>query len=161
MRSNWIHLATGAFFALITLTLFTIAMCRGLSRDEHQFIAAGALLARQGLLPYRDYPYFHVPNLVFVYAGLFRCSKYLLLTSRLFSVLCSLALLLIIYLFSTRRLSHLSNGARFGVSAAITFCAFANPLFRLTFWRAWNHPLPAFRLTGMAPLERPTRGTAA
>jgi hypothetical protein len=85
--NNWIHIATGAFFALITVSLFAIAMCRGLSRDEHQFIAAGALLATEGLLPYRDFPYFHVPNLIFVYAGLFRCSSYLLLTSRLFSVL--------------------------------------------------------------------------
>ena len=67
--NNWIHIATGAFFALITVSLFAIAMCRGLSRDEHQFIAAGALLATEGLLPYRDFPYFHVPNLIEITRG--------------------------------------------------------------------------------------------
>jgi hypothetical protein len=160
--NNWIHIATGAFFALITVSLFAIAMCRGLSRDEHQFIAAGALLATEGLLPYRDFPYFHVPNLIFVYAGLFRCSSFLLLTSRLFSVLCSLALLLIIYLFSTRRLEQLSKSVRFGVSAAITVCAFANPLFRFSCWRAWNHPLPVLLtiLAFLCYLKYRTRNSA-
>lgn len=140
--SNRIRIAIGVFFALITVSLFSIAMCRGLNRDEHQFIAAGTLLARQGLLPYRDYPYFHVPNLVFVYAVLFRCSRHLLLTSRLFSVLCSLALLAIIYRFSSSRLQQLHKRARLAVAGAITVCAFSNPIFRFTCWRAWNHPLP-------------------
>jgi hypothetical protein len=45
--NNWIRIAIGVFFALITVSLFSIAMCRGLNRDEHQFIAAGTLLARQ------------------------------------------------------------------------------------------------------------------
>jgi hypothetical protein len=140
--NNWIRIAIGVFFALISVSLFAIAMCRGLNRDEHQFIAAGTLLARQGLLPYRDYAYFHFPNLVFVYAGLFRCSKHLLLSSRLFSVLCSLALLVIIYRFSSSRLEQLHKRARLAVAGAITVCAFSNPIFRFTCWRAWNHPLP-------------------
>jgi hypothetical protein len=59
-RNNWIHIATGAFFVLIAITLFGIAMSCGSNRDENQFIAAGALFARQGLLPYRDYPYFRI-----------------------------------------------------------------------------------------------------
>jgi 4-amino-4-deoxy-L-arabinose transferase-like glycosyltransferase len=138
----WPRLLAVILFVLIAITLFGIAMSRGLNRDENQFIAAGALFARQGLLPYRDYPYFHVPNLMFIYAALFRCSSYLLLTSRLFSVLCALASLLIIYGFAARRLDHLTRGARFGVAAAVTICAFANPLFRYTYWRAWNHSFP-------------------
>ena len=141
-KTSWTRSAAGLLFALIALTLFAIAMSRGLNRDEHQFVAAGAMLAQHGCLPYRDYPYFHVPNLVFVYAALFRCSSYLLLTSRLFSVFCSLLLLFIIYVFTARRLGHLTNGARFGVSAAVTICAFADPLFRCTYWRAWNHAFP-------------------
>jgi len=142
LQKNWTRLAGALLFILIALTLFAIAMSRGLSRDEHQFVAAGAVLAQHGLLPYRDYPYFHVPNLVFVYAALFQCSSYLLLTSRLFSVFCSLLLLLIIYLFTAGKLGHLSKGKRFGIAAAVTICAFADPLFRSTYWRAWNHAFP-------------------
>ena len=142
LQTNWTRLLGALFFLFIALTLLAIAMSRGLCRDEHQFVAAGAALARHGLLPYRDYAYFHVPNLVFVYAALFRCSSYLLLTSRFFSVFCSLLLLLIIYVFSIEKLGHLSKGTRFGIAAAVTTCAFADPLFRSTYWRAWNHAFP-------------------
>jgi hypothetical protein len=147
LQTHWTRFAGGLLFVFIALTLFAIAMSRGLSRDEHQFVAAGAVLAQHGLLPYRDYPYFHVPNLVFVYALLFRCSSYLLLTSRSFSVVCSLLLLLIIYLFTAGRLEHLSRGKRFGIAAAVTICAFADPLFRSTYWRGWNHAFPILLIT--------------
>jgi hypothetical protein len=46
----WPHLLTAILFVLIAITLFGIAMSRGLHRDENQFIAAGALFVRQGLL---------------------------------------------------------------------------------------------------------------
>jgi hypothetical protein len=45
-----------------------------LNHDEHQFVAPSVLLLREGLLPYRDYPFFHTPNLVFVFAPLFAAS---------------------------------------------------------------------------------------
>src|SRR5437588_10084188 len=80
---------TVAMSALILLVLCAIAMSRGLNVDEHQFVASGALLAREGFLPYRDYPFFHTPNLPLVYALLFRGTDYLLLSARLLSVLCA------------------------------------------------------------------------
>src|SRR5204862_6698159 len=67
------------FFLLLLLGLFARAMNRDLDRDEGQFIAAGALLARHGYLPYVDYPYFHVPNLAFAFAALFAQCDHLLL----------------------------------------------------------------------------------
>ncbi len=71
------------------LSLFTIAMTRGVSVDEHQFVASGAILAREGALPYRDYPYFHTPVLCFVYALLFLSTDHLLLAARILSVFCA------------------------------------------------------------------------
>ena len=68
---------------------FAAAMDKGLTHDEHQHIAAGALLARYGLLPYRDFPYFHTPNLVFVYAALFRLSNHLVIAARSFCEACT------------------------------------------------------------------------
>ena len=65
-----------AISTLMLVVLWAIAMGRGLNVDEHQFVASGALLAREGLLPYRDYPFFHTPDLSFVYALLFRCTDY-------------------------------------------------------------------------------------
>ena len=45
-----------------------LGMTKGLSHDEHQHVAAGALIAREGLMPYRDFPHFHTPYLAYVYA---------------------------------------------------------------------------------------------
>src|SRR2546423_4725878 len=69
--------------------VFALSMEKGSSHDEHQHIAAGALLARNSLLPYKDFPYFHTPHLVFVYGWLFHLSDHLLLTARTFSAACS------------------------------------------------------------------------
>jgi 4-amino-4-deoxy-L-arabinose transferase-like glycosyltransferase len=84
-------------FLLISVLVCPLAlglsMKRGLSHDEHQHIAAGALIAREGLLPYRDFPYFHTPYLAFAYAGLFRITDHLLTSARVASVLCATGLI--------------------------------------------------------------------
>ena len=58
-----------------------LGMTKGLSHDEHQHVAAGALVAREGLMPYRDFPHFHTPYLPFIYALLFRATDHLLLAA--------------------------------------------------------------------------------
>src|SRR5438046_10733796 len=82
----WLALA-GAVLVILLL-LIARARCKRLAHDEHQFIASAALLSRRSLLPYRDYPHFHMPYLIAVYAILFRLSDHLLLTTRLFSTAC-------------------------------------------------------------------------
>src|SRR3982751_2501664 len=52
-------------FLPLLLSLLGLSLFKRLDHDEHQFIASAALLARRGLLPYRDYPYFHMPHMVF------------------------------------------------------------------------------------------------
>ena len=79
------RLASGLFLAALLLVLFGMSMGRRLDHDEHQFVAAGALLARRALWPYRDYAYFHTPNLVMLNALVFRASDHLLLASRVVS----------------------------------------------------------------------------
>ena len=77
-----------ALWAMVVTLLVLRSMNLGFpDHDEHQFVASATLLARHGLLPYRDYPYFHVPYLVFVDAGLFRITPYLLLAAQFFSAL--------------------------------------------------------------------------
>src|SRR5947208_16083415 len=82
-----ILLASGitCFFLLLLLGLFTRAMTRELNRDEGQFIAAGALLARYVYLPYRDYPYFHLPKLAFLLAALFTTVSHVALADLCFT----------------------------------------------------------------------------
>ena len=53
---TWPWLAAGlVLLAAAFVLLWGLNMRRGLNHDEHQFVASGALLARAGLLPYRDF----------------------------------------------------------------------------------------------------------
>src|SRR5436305_1464747 len=66
----WAVLILGTLLVLpFTLTL---ALNNSPSHDEYQHIAAGVLFAREGLLPYRDFAYFHLPYLVYAYGLLFK-----------------------------------------------------------------------------------------
>src|SRR4030066_86580 len=87
-----------------SLLLFTLAL--NVSRavradynhDEDQFIASARLLLDEGLLPYRDYPYFHTPYLVFVYALLFTLTgSDNLLAARLFSAVCASSAVMLVF----------------------------------------------------------------
>ena len=47
--------------------VFSRTMQRALDHDEHQFVASAVAWSRDGLLPYRDFPHFHMPYLVWLY----------------------------------------------------------------------------------------------
>ena len=118
------------------------AMREPLSHDEHQFVASGWLLGAQGLLPYRDFPFHHLPNLALVYAVLGRISPAVLLNARLLSAAFGLGTAVLIYAYARRELRDL--GFWPGWSAAVAAVAFLvlSPLFQYTNGRAWNHALP-------------------
>ena len=140
MTGKQIALTVG-MSALMLLVLCAMAMSRGLNVDEHQFVASGALLAREGFLPYQDYPFFHTPNLPLVYALLFRGTDYLLLSARLLSVLCALLSLILISRRMWRSLSGHSGTFRVFITGSAAILIFSNPVVRYSCWRAWNHPL--------------------
>src|SRR2546423_10484824 len=86
--------------ALLFVLLFSAAMFKRVDHDEQQFVASAALLARKGLLPYRDYPYFHVPYLVYAYAAVFAFCGRLLLGARVVSTICGFAIVAVVYQLS-------------------------------------------------------------
>jgi hypothetical protein len=121
-----------------------------MGRDEHQFVASGALLARHGLLPYADYPYFHTPNLVAVYALLFLAHDELLLTARTFSAVCGVGCAGIVYAFAFRHLVSQGWGLRVLVASGLAIVLFSAPIFAYATGVAWNHDLSTFlALTGL------------
>lgn len=129
--------ALGSLALLIGLNLW-----RGINHDEHQFIAAGDLIAR-GLRPYVDFPYFHVPLLAYLYSLLFQIFPALLLSARLFSVVWGwLTLLLLGWIVYTR----LAPRLRLPAALSLMSLLLAAPLFIHTSGRAWNHDLPSFLL---------------
>jgi hypothetical protein len=126
-----------------------LGMTRGLSHDEHQHVAAGALIAREGLLPYRDFPHFHTPYLAYAYALLFCVTDHLLNAARLLSVLSATAMVGLVgtvayHLFRER-------GKRFAslVCAGSMLLALTTTLFTETTGRAWNHE-PSLLLSVLA-----------
>jgi len=130
-----------ALWLAVGVLLFARTVDRGLNHDEHQFIVPGALLARDGLLPYRDYPLFHLPNLVFAYAALDRLTGDPILGPRLLSFAASWLAAGVILLASLRgrrdgALSRLAIGA-----ALMTLLVF-DPLFIYTAGKTWNHEVP-------------------
>jgi 4-amino-4-deoxy-L-arabinose transferase-like glycosyltransferase len=130
-------------FLVVTAIVYPIVlglgMTRGMNHDEHQHVAAGALVAREGLLPYRDFPHFHTPYLPFAYAALFRATDHLLTAARHLSVLCSSAILGIVGSFAY--VLFKKHGTRFAslVSAGSVLLALTTTLFTATSGRAWNH----------------------
>ena len=128
--------------ALLFALNFARIMGRSLDHDEHQFVTAGVMLARYGLLPYVDYAYFHAPTLVFVYALLFSETTQYLLIARSFSALCSSLLVLTVFLFAYRLFVGNAPWRRLLISVAAALVLMAAPLFLYTSGRAWNHDLP-------------------
>jgi hypothetical protein len=115
-------------------------MQRGLNHDEHQFIASGRLIAN-GLLPYRDFPYFHAPTLSLVYALLFQWFPPLLLSARLFAVLCGWLGVLIVFGFAIDLTKPQAPPWRFLLAASAALLLMATPMFVYSSGRTWNHDL--------------------
>ena len=111
------HRNSAAFFivcALVYPLVLTLGMTKNFSHDEHQHVAAGTLIAREGLLPYRDFPHFHTPYLAYIYALLFRGTDHLLLAARLFTVVCATAIVglvgaVVVALWARRLISDTSK----------------------------------------------------
>lgn len=139
----------GAGLLAILLLLFVRAMARELNHDEHQFVAPPVLLLRDGLLPYRDYPFFHMPNLVFVFAAIFATTAHLLLAARCFNTFCAALLLLLVFATAVHRFRAMQE-MRWIIALSFALLLSLNPFFRFTAGRAWNHDLAV--LTSVAAL---------
>ena len=86
---RWVIFLT-LFFSLIFSLLFSHAMLTTLNHDEYQFVAGGQLLADRGLLPYRDYPFLHMPYMIVVNGLIFKLTGDHLLAARLLTAVCGL-----------------------------------------------------------------------
>jgi hypothetical protein len=134
--------ASVLFFLLVLTFLLALVLQPDLHRDENQFIASGALLARQGLMPYRDYPYFHVPNLVFVYALIDRLTDHLLLGARLLSLCCAMIVALMLFIYTFRVFDDRPVWTRWSLSAAVVVVMMSSRVYSYACGKAWNHDLP-------------------
>lgn len=126
--------------AILAAAMLANSMMKEVSRDEHMYCTAGVLLG-QGHLIYRDFAYpaqlpYHPLLLGTLYRG-FQTQHYLLV-GRLVSVLCDVAVVVLILAIYRRIFGqHQRAGQWLGLAAVILY-AF-NPLVIYAAGYAWNH----------------------
>jgi 4-amino-4-deoxy-L-arabinose transferase-like glycosyltransferase len=125
--------------ALVLVLQFARAMNRDFDLDEHLFVAPPALLVQQGVLPYVDYPYDHMPTLVYLYAALTGWAPYKLLAARTVSALCGSATILLLFAVGWRLLEGVAQKVRWTVAAGVALTFACSRLFTYTSGWAWNH----------------------
>jgi len=134
-------LASLALLVASAVLVFSRTMQRHLDHDEHQFVASAALWARDGLLPYRDYPHFHMPYLVFVYGLLGELFGRWLFAARLVSLGAATLTLLLLHGAVRRAADAQAPLVRHGLACGAVLLLLFNPLFAYTSGLAWNHDL--------------------
>jgi len=136
-------ISVGAFVSYSMLVCVWYAVSAALSHDEHQFLAS-AFMAAHGLLPYRDFAYFHMPALVFLYEPLFLTAQPFL-AARLFVGLCAGVVCLAVFRTALVLFPDGSRAARIATAIAAVILLMQAPLFRYGTGAVWNHaPATAF-----------------
>lgn len=158
-------LIPAVIIAIISWLLLVRGMQRDLNHDEHQFLAPGVLLSREGLLPFRDYPLFHLPNLVFAYAALDKLTGWPILSAKLLSIASSIGLvaMLVWLVWREKGMDLLSRTA---LTAAAAVLLIFDPVFLYTAGKTWNHEVPTFLICAAIVLQalrfsKPSLGVAA
>jgi len=119
--------------------VLSLGLGNSLSHDEHQHISAGVLFARDGLIPYRDFAYFHVPYLVYAYGLLFKFTDHYVLCSRLFSVGCAALTCGAIFATSWSLFNARPGWQRLLISIGAVCLLLSSPVASETIGHSWNH----------------------
>jgi hypothetical protein len=129
----------GGAALLLFVLLFGRSMMRNFDVDEHQFVAPAVFLTSRGLLPYRDYPYFHMPDLIYLHAAVTAWIPYKLLAARAFSVLCGWGTVLLLARAGWQALAGQSRRSRWLLVGGVLSAYLCSQLFVYTNGWAWNH----------------------
>lgn len=121
-----------------------MAVTAPLDHDEHQFMASAYLVATRGLQPYQDFPYFHMPNLVYLYGWLLPLSPYPLLLLRLFVGLCAIGIAVLVFTLTHSALAAQVATTRLLVAGSCTLLLVNSPLLLAATAHVWNHTPATF-----------------
>jgi hypothetical protein len=142
VRTRWEKIYSLVFGVFLFLVVFLMGMNAPFDHDEQQFIAGARLFSSQSLLPYVDFPFYQVPNILLPYGILFKFTDYLLAGARTFSVVCAWLTLMIIYSTSLRLLNDKNMLLKLAIASLAVFFVVSNPVFIYTCGKAWNHDFP-------------------
>jgi hypothetical protein len=144
---------------------FSLCLDQGLNHDEHQFAAPAILFAREGLVPYRDFPLFHLPYTLYTYAAVSVFSEHNFLWMRwLCGGSCALTLCLIAAV-AARAPRGSDPLPRLAGLALATGLLLTSPSLLSSSGLTWNHDLPilltvAGAVALIGPVESAGRGRA-
>jgi len=140
MSNRFINVLAVLVLAGLMSVILANSMTKGLSHDEHMYCTGGVLLS-QGKMIYRDFSYVgQMPYHALFYAILYKVlgTTQYLLTGRMFSAICDIAVVVcIIGLYRRIFESYENMGTVLGLLSAILYVF--NPVVDYASGLAWNH----------------------
>ena len=100
------------------------------------------MVAERGLHPYRDFPYFHMPNMVYLYAPFFLLTEYPLLAARLFVGLCGMGICLVLFQVARTLFWGRSQVNSLVLALSSMILLVHSQLFAVATSHIWNHTPP-------------------
>jgi len=128
------------FLALVYLFAVSLmwSLIGRINHDESQFMASAFLFYSEGLHPYRDFAYFHMPNLVYIYS-LFFGTENPLLTARIFTAICGFGICATLIYYGRHLLKGHNQWVRLIVPVALTIIFCHSYIYKIALYHVWNH----------------------
>ena len=127
-----------ATLTYVAITCISYTVSKPLSHDEHQFLASAFMVAQYNHHPYQDFAYFHMPNLVYLYAPLFLL-PYPFLLARIFVGIFSIGICFLIFFTAYSLFAEKEKLGSLIIPISITILFVHSPLFEYASSYVWNH----------------------
>jgi hypothetical protein len=148
-------------FAYLLLTTFANSMQSTADHDDNPYIAAAKITAEEGLLPYKDYRFIHMPYYVFVYSLIFKFTSSITLVTRIISFLSFYSVLILVFYTLQKSLSGRNQIFKFLIGASAIFFIIHSPIVEYSFAR-FTYDIPILlsilgflSLTSILEAEKP------
>jgi hypothetical protein len=115
------------------------AMTKGMNHDEHQFVAPAVLMADDQLMPYRDFPLFHIPYVSYLYSVSYKIADDAFLGARLATAMFGWLAVALVAVYAWRALGGYSRWGALALGLLLPF----STVFANASGRSWNHNVPA------------------
>ncbi|MEN4013588.1 MAG: hypothetical protein ROW48_16255 [Bellilinea sp.] len=150
-----VRITLGVTAVFIFLIIFSRAMTIGFSHDEYQFVASAQLFVQDGLLPYQDYPFLHMPYQVFINAIGIILTPYHFLAARALTAIANFLSIVVISLILIKKWEKSRPLTAVVLIALASFILLLNPALKIMDGRALNHAFAGlFSLLAFFILQR-------
>ena len=129
---------TGLALAYTFVVCLVWSLTGNLDRDENQFLASAFLISEFGLHPYRDFAYFHMPNLSYLYAPLFLSDNPILL-ARIVTALCAFGICVAVFWHGFHVLRNRHWLIRSLAPVSVMLLLAHSHMFKHAASHVWNH----------------------